>query len=165
MNNIQTCAIKEPHSHLVHGQTFECEKGVFMNQPIQENKERCQNCGMRIEDFRETGQFYCDEEGKQRHDFPPQNTSREEIREKFNKLKQYLSQIYPLQHITPHPQYELDIEDFIHTEIALARQSAFSQVRDALREQAEPYDGAKWHNNLSLETIEKVISQLQKSSK
>jgi len=89
MNNIQTCAIKEPHSHLVHGQTFECEKGVFMNQPIQENKERCQNCGMRIEDFRETGQFYCDEEGKQRHDFPPQNTSREEIpewEERFEKI-------------------------------------------------------------------------------
>ena len=60
-----------------------------MNQPIQENKERCQNCGMRIEDFRENGQFYCDEEGKQRHDFPPQNTSREEIRERWKNSDRF----------------------------------------------------------------------------
>ncbi len=28
MNNQLQCNIKEPHSHLVHGQTFECEKGL-----------------------------------------------------------------------------------------------------------------------------------------
>ena len=27
MSNEPKCNIKEPHSHLVHGQTFECEKG------------------------------------------------------------------------------------------------------------------------------------------
>jgi hypothetical protein len=27
MENKISCSIKEPHSHLVHGMTFECEKG------------------------------------------------------------------------------------------------------------------------------------------
>jgi hypothetical protein len=28
MTNSSNCQNKNPHSHLVHGQTFECEKGV-----------------------------------------------------------------------------------------------------------------------------------------
>jgi len=38
MNNKSKCNIKEPHSHLVAGQTFECEKGQ------QDELKKCEKC-------------------------------------------------------------------------------------------------------------------------
>ena len=41
----------------------------------------------------------------------------------------------------------------IQKEIERERESILAD----LKEQAEPYDGSKWHNQLSIETIEKII--------
>jgi hypothetical protein len=37
--------------------------------------------------------------------------------------------------------------------------SKLEAVEGDLIEQAEPYDNAKWHNNLSIETIKKIINK------
>ena len=41
----------------------------------------------------------------------------------------------------------------INNEIRLSNQSLIRRVRDEIIELAEPYDGAKWHNNLSVKQL------------
>jgi len=46
-----------------------------------------------------------------------------------------------------------------------ARKDERERVLKALIEQAEPYDNAKWHNQLSIETVKKIVKGLSDNNK
>lgn len=60
--------------------------------------------------------------------------------------------------------FKLGMWEFIESEIATAERNVIERVRGALIEAAEPYDGSKWHNNLSIETIKRVLDSLTNDS-
>ncbi len=58
-----------------------------------------------------------------------------------------------------------DIDFLIKKIDANARKDERERVLKALIEQAEPYDNAKWHNQLSIETVKKIVKGLSDNNK
>ncbi len=56
------------------------------------------------------------------------------------------------------------IADVVKSFISQQRKEDLESIKKALIEQAEPYDNAKWHNTLSIETISKVLDSLSNNT-
>ena len=53
-----------------------------------------------------------------------------------------------------------DYHAFISRALTERTKAIREMVLKELKEQAEPYDGSKWHNQLSIETIEQVLNRV-----
>lgn len=57
----------------------------------------------------------------------------------------------------------ISIKRFLHSELKEERKRVLQEVLETLTEQAEPYDGSKWHNTLTIKQIKASITkQLEK---
>lgn len=166
---------KEECKHYLHGnKDFICPKcdhrcpGVGVVERNDEKHCSYYGCGF---DFRRKPKENCPH-GAEEDECPvvncanfPQNTSREEIPEWEQRFDEKWDGCFSDQngdYVNP------QVKDFIRAEIEAAKkrtvEATLARVRQALKEQAEPYDGAKWHNNVSIDTIEKVLSAIEHKS-